>query len=145
MSFPVGADEWTLMVGARDPLVGEFAGLAPWIILGVGLLAAVLAAVVVETQARRSAYAEATVEQRTAELEDTRGFLESLFASGPTAVMRFKGGAGSPEVVYASPNTTRVLGIDMEEILRSGRAEDWVHPDDRAVVAETATRARRRR
>ncbi len=137
VSFPVGADEWTLLVAARGSLVGNFAQWAPWILLGVGLLAAVLAAAAVETQARRGEFAQATVEARTAELEDTRHFLERLFAAGPTAVLRLHAGADDGEVVYVSPNMERVLGIDLEAIIAAGTFEEWVHPDDQALVRET--------
>ncbi|HET7719332.1 MAG TPA: PAS domain-containing protein, partial [Acidimicrobiales bacterium] len=116
VKFPVGADEWTLVVAARGSLVGDFAQWAPWILLGVGLLAAALAAAAVETQTRRGAFAQATVDVRTAELEDTRHFLERLFAAGPTAVLRLDAGAGDGEVAYVSPNVERVLGVDLEEI-----------------------------
>jgi PAS domain S-box-containing protein len=140
--FPVGADEWTLVVAARDSLVGNFAQWAPWILLGVGLLAAALAAAAVETQTRRGAFAQATVDVRTAELEDTRHFLERLFAAGPTAVLRLDAGAeaGAAQVVYVSPNVERVLGVDLEEIIEAGTFEERVHPEDLALVQETGAR-----
>ena len=138
--FPVGADEWTLLVAARGSLVGEFAQWAPLILLGVGLLAAALAAAAVETQTRRGAFAQATVDVRTAELEDTRRFLERLFAAGPTAVLRLNPGDGDGQVAYVSPNVERVLGVDLEEIITAGTFEEWVHPDDLALVRETGAR-----
>ncbi len=140
VAFPVGADDWTIVLAARGSLVGDFAEYAPWILLGVGLLAAALAAAVVETQVRRGEFAQATVDERTAELDNTRQFLESLFASGPTAVVQLDVGEDDGRVVYASPNATRVLGIDLEEVLGSGSFEDLVHPDDRALVAATTAR-----
>jgi PAS domain S-box-containing protein len=140
VKFPVGADEWTLVVAARGSLVGNFAEWAPWILLGVGLLAAALAGAAVETQTRRRAFAQATVEARTAELEDTRHFLERLFAAGPTAVVRLNAGAEDGEVVYVSPNMERVLGIDLEQIIDAGTFEEWVHPEDRSMVQDTTAR-----
>jgi PAS domain S-box-containing protein len=139
--FAVGADEWTLVVAARDSLIGEFAQWAPWILLGVGLLAAALAAAAVEMQTRRRAFADATVEVRTAELEDTRHFLERLFAAGPTAVLRIDAGAGpGDEVAYVSPNMKRVLGMDLEAVIADGTFEEWVHPEDLDLVRQTGVR-----
>ncbi len=140
VSFPVGADEWTLLVAARGSLVGEFAQWAPWILLGVGLLAAALAAAAVETQTRRGTFAQATVAVRTAELEDTRHFLERLFAAGPTAVLRIDAADAADQVVYVSPNMERVLGIDLEEKITTGTFEEWVHPEDLTLVRETGAR-----
>ena len=138
--FQVGADQWTIMIAARGSLVGSFAQTGPWILLGVGLLAAVLAAAAVETQTRRRAFAQATVDARTSELEDTRHFLERLFASGPTAVLRLHMAPDGAQVVYVSPNVVRVLGVELQAILDAGTFEDWVHPDDVALVRETTTR-----
>ena len=67
--FPVGADTWLLVVGARSSLVGSFAQNVPWILLVGGLLTAVLAGTVAETLARRRRYALALVASRTRELE----------------------------------------------------------------------------
>jgi PAS domain S-box-containing protein len=138
--FDVGADTWTVVVAARGSLVGDFATNAPWILLGVGLLAAALAAAAMELQVRRRAFAQATVEVRTAELEETRHFLERLFASGPTAVLRLNVGAKDNPVVYVSPNTVRILGIDLGEIITTGSFEEWVHPDDLDLVRATSAR-----
>jgi PAS domain S-box-containing protein len=140
VSFPVGAEDWTMLVAARGSLVGDFAESAPWILLGVGLLAAALAAAVVQTQVRRGEFAQATVNERTAELDETRRFLESLFAAGPTAVLRLEFSDDDGRVAYASPNLERVLGIDLEAVLETGSFNDVVHPEDRELV--TATNAR---
>ncbi|HEX5266947.1 MAG TPA: histidine kinase dimerization/phospho-acceptor domain-containing protein, partial [Acidimicrobiales bacterium] len=66
----VGTQHWLLVVKNRVPLVGSFAANAPWAVLGGGLLAAVFATVLVETLARRRAYALDLVEERTVELRD---------------------------------------------------------------------------
>jgi len=140
VTFPVGADEWTIVVAARGSLVGDFAENAPWILLGVGLLAAVLAGAVVQTQVRRGEFAQATVDERTAELDDTRHFLERLFASGPTAVMRLEMTGENGRVLYASPNLKRVLGVDLDHVMDSGLFDALVHPDDRDMVQLTNQR-----
>jgi signal transduction histidine kinase/CheY-like chemotaxis protein len=70
----IGADRWLLAVRARSPLVGSLAHDLPWILLGFGLTAAVLVAVIVATLARRRAYALALVARRTEELQ--RAFAE---------------------------------------------------------------------
>jgi signal transduction histidine kinase/ActR/RegA family two-component response regulator len=64
----VGADNWLLVTRAHGPLVGSFTAQAPWGVLGAGLLAAVLTAILVETLARRRSYALALVEERTVAL-----------------------------------------------------------------------------
>jgi signal transduction histidine kinase len=66
---PVGADTWLIVAGSRSPLVGSLASAMPWIILGLGLLAAALMTAVVETLGRRRQYATALVEERTAALQ----------------------------------------------------------------------------
>jgi len=48
-----GAAHWLTQVSPRTPLVGSLAARAAWVSLGVGLLGALLVAVVVETAARR--------------------------------------------------------------------------------------------
>jgi signal transduction histidine kinase/ActR/RegA family two-component response regulator len=67
--LPVGVDTWLLVVGTREPLVGSFALNVPWILLGGGLVTAVLAGTVAETLVRRRQYAFALVTARTRELE----------------------------------------------------------------------------
>jgi PAS domain S-box-containing protein len=91
--FQVGADEWTLAVGAREPLVASFARNVPWILLFGGLITSLLAAAVAETLARRRAFAVEMVTQRTSdlreaneELVDARGFLDSIIENIPNMV-----------------------------------------------------------
>lgn len=69
VTVPVGADRWLLVASAKTPLVGAFATAAPWILLGVGLMMAVLAGGVVQSLARRERFAADLVARRTAELE----------------------------------------------------------------------------
>ncbi len=71
----VGGGRWLLVVKARHPLTGSFATFMPWVLLGLGVLFALLVAVTVEILARRRRYALELVEERTAEL---RGSLEQL-------------------------------------------------------------------
>jgi signal transduction histidine kinase/ActR/RegA family two-component response regulator len=72
MSLSVGADRWTLLLSARRPLVANVSRVAPYVLLGVGLLIAVLAAGVIEVLARRRRFAEDLVEQRTRALRAAR-------------------------------------------------------------------------
>jgi signal transduction histidine kinase len=65
---PVGGTHWLLMAEARTPLGGSFANDVPWIVLGVGLLGALMATGVVLIFQRRRDYAVALVDARTAEL-----------------------------------------------------------------------------
>lgn len=82
---PVGADEWLLVLGAEEPLTGSFEQRLPWFILVVGLGICVLATALVETLARRRAYAEDLVEERTASLEETLRALEDARATAEDA------------------------------------------------------------
>jgi signal transduction histidine kinase len=69
-STKIGAGKpWLLVAKARHPLVGSVATAMPWAILAAGLLTALLAALVVETLARRREYAMSLVRVRTGELE----------------------------------------------------------------------------
>ena len=70
--------KWLLVAKARHALVGSVAEATPWGLLGVGLLAAVLATAVVETLSRRREYAAEVAEQRTRELKQS---LEELAAA----------------------------------------------------------------
>jgi signal transduction histidine kinase len=75
---PVGqGDPWLLVAKARKPLVGSVATWTPWVLLAAGLLAALLAAAIVETMARRREYAMALVKVRTEELQQSLADLAS--------------------------------------------------------------------
>ena len=75
-TVPVGVDRWLVVVGTSRPLVGTFATRVPWILLIGGIVAAVLAAMIVETLGRRRDFALALVEDRTASLRSTVADLE---------------------------------------------------------------------
>jgi signal transduction histidine kinase len=62
---------WLLVTKARKPLVGAVAEATPWGLLGVGLVVALLATLMVETLARRREYAVGLVEVRTEELRES--------------------------------------------------------------------------
>ena len=66
----VGKDTWLIAARSNQPLVGSLTAAAPWAVLAVGLFAAVLVMLLVETLSRRRAYALALVEQRTTDLRD---------------------------------------------------------------------------
>jgi PAS domain S-box-containing protein len=134
--FPVGADQWLMLIGARGPLVGPETQKMPWVFLIGGLAVSVLAASMAEILARRRSYATALVAERTAELQhdlgelgDTRKFLEQLLIAGPVLVWRVT--VPGREVSYVSPNSERLFGVDPEEALVPGYLEGLVHPEDR--------------
>ena len=128
--FPIGADHWLLAVGAREPLVGTFAQRAPWFLLGGGLVAALLAAAVAQTLARRRTYALRMVAERTDELQETQTFLERLLTAGPTLVARSAVSDG--QVTYISPNVERLFGITEGEVFEPGFLQHLIHPEDMA-------------
>lgn len=70
-STTVAGAKWVLVAEARSPLIGSFARLAPYIILGLGVFIAVLVGVTVEIVDRRQRYASALVSERTADLQST--------------------------------------------------------------------------
>ena len=128
--FPVGADQWTLVVKARSSLVGEFPAMAPWILLAAGLLVALLISAVVRTLSRRRQFADVLVQERTRELESTRAFLERLLVSGPAVVLRAELAADDERISYVSPNAERILGLGRADVLEKGSLVPYLHPED---------------
>ena len=146
--FAVGADHWLLAVGARDALIGSFPRMVPWLLLGGGLLTALLTTLLVETLSRRRAYAQGLVAERTRELEETvgelgetRAFLELLLTAGPVVVIRIE--PADRLVTYASPNAERILGVPRDDVLARGGLERRIHPDDAAAFAAAMERLAR--
>jgi len=78
--FRVGADTWLIVAASVQPIVGALAEAMPLIILVIGMLAAALVTVVVETLGRRRDYAAALVEERTASLRTAIADLEQAQA-----------------------------------------------------------------
>jgi diguanylate cyclase (GGDEF)-like protein len=72
----VGSDTWTLVVHADRPLTGPFAALVPWLLLGGGIVAAFLAAGIVQVLVRRRDFALELVAERTSELRESLEDLE---------------------------------------------------------------------
>jgi PAS domain S-box-containing protein len=140
--FPVGSDEWTLVVKARSSLVGQFPAKAPWMLLGAVLLAAVLIAAFVRTLARRREFADALVQERTQELESTRGFLERVLVSGPAVVLRAELSESDGRISYVSPNVSRILGLAPGDVLREGSLVPYLHPDDVELAKATTEHLR---
>jgi PAS domain S-box-containing protein len=131
----LGADRWLLVTGSRHSLAGSFAENARWFLLGGGLLLALLAAGIVETLARRRAYALALVTERTGELEEAlgelreiRAFLERLLTAGPVLVLRLA--APDRRITYVSPNSEPLVGVTEEEALADGFLRSRVHIED---------------
>ncbi|MEA2178331.1 MAG: hypothetical protein QOG77_1628, partial [Solirubrobacteraceae bacterium] len=73
---PIGDRRWLLLTSPREPLVGSFATAVPWIVLGVGLIGAALAAAVIVVLLRRRDYALDLVDERTGELRHSLTALE---------------------------------------------------------------------
>lgn len=78
--FRVGADTWLIVAQSPHPVVGALAEAMPWVILAIGLVAAVLVTAVVETLGRRRDFAAALVEERTASLRTAIADLEEAQA-----------------------------------------------------------------
>jgi PAS domain S-box-containing protein len=100
-------------------------------LLGLGLVTAVLAAATIGVLTRRRAYAERLVAERTAELDETRLFQEYLLTAGPVLVQRIE----MPErrVSYVSPNVERLFEVTQEAALTPGALSTLVHPDDQGA------------
>ena len=79
-SIAVGGRKWLLAASAREPLVGTFANDVPWVILGVGLVIALVSSGVMIVFQRRRDYALALVDVRTAELESSMSELSETQA-----------------------------------------------------------------
>jgi len=135
--FPVGPDQWTVVVKARSQLVGAFPAMAPWILLGAGLLVALLISAIVRTLARRRQFADALVQDRTRELESTRAFLERLLVSGPAVVLRANRAEGNRRITYVSPNVERILGLRRADLVEAGSLVPYLHPDDVTLAEVT--------
>jgi signal transduction histidine kinase/ActR/RegA family two-component response regulator len=80
-----GADRWLLVASANGSLVGSFAPSVPWIILGVGLAGAVLAAATAGSLVRRRRYVLKVVDARTAELQRTHVELDTARSQAEAA------------------------------------------------------------
>lgn len=80
----VGTSNWLLVVQARSPLAGGFAATAPWVILALGILLALLLAGTVEILVRRQRYTNNLVSARTRDLETS---LEDLRAAQEKLVL----------------------------------------------------------
>ena len=75
---PVGQGQpWLLVAKARHSLVGSVATWTPWVLLGAGLIAAVLATGIVEALVRRREFADDLVQERTEELQKSLADLAS--------------------------------------------------------------------
>ncbi|HEV7723102.1 MAG TPA: ATP-binding protein, partial [Iamia sp.] len=77
-SVEVGAEPWLVVVSPKTSLVGGFAENLWWIVLGAGLLAALLVGLLLATILRRTSYARDLVDQRTAELRESLAEQERL-------------------------------------------------------------------
>lgn len=67
----IGASRWTVVANARTPFVTGLASSGPWILLVMGLLIALVVAITIETVQRRQRYAQALVDERTADLNSS--------------------------------------------------------------------------
>jgi signal transduction histidine kinase len=86
----VGTVEWDTVGAAKAPLVGSSAEASPWIVLGVGLVLALLLGVSTELLVRRQRHTAEVVAQREAELLEAQAALvrqERLSAVGEMATV----------------------------------------------------------
>jgi signal transduction histidine kinase len=67
----IGGSEWTLVANARTPFVSGLAASGPLILLILGLFIALMVGLTVETVQRRHLYAQALVDERTADLNES--------------------------------------------------------------------------
>jgi signal transduction histidine kinase/ActR/RegA family two-component response regulator len=72
-----GSETWLLQTSARESLISAQARAVPWIILGGGVLAALLVGGLIDMLSRRRAYALGVVEQRTGDLRRAMTDLET--------------------------------------------------------------------
>jgi signal transduction histidine kinase len=72
----VGADTWLVAIKATNPLIGNFAANAYWLVLAGGLALALVLGALAEALLRRRDYALTLVDERTEELRDSLGKLE---------------------------------------------------------------------
>ncbi len=82
---------------------------------------------------RLNADLERRVAERTEELRQAKGFLETLVAMSPSMIFRIR--MADNVVTYVSPNIERLLGILPEDAI--GIPDFWtsrIHPDDRAPM-----------
>ena len=82
--------DWLVVVAQKTPLAGAYAAATPWIVLAVGLLIAIVLALVVEILARRQRHSDELVATRTAELLEAQKVVvrqERLSAVGELAVV----------------------------------------------------------
>lgn len=75
-TIDVGGEQWLLRTATNSSLAGAQSRAVPWIILGTGLGAAVIAAGVAVILIRRRQFALSLVEERTSELRQTMAELE---------------------------------------------------------------------
>lgn len=78
---PVGDATWLAVVSARGPLTGSLSRDAGWVILGMGLLIALLVGLTIDVIARRRKYLEVQVNLRTAELAQAMADLREAQAA----------------------------------------------------------------
>jgi signal transduction histidine kinase len=67
-TLKVGASTWTLVAAAKSPFVSGLASSGPIVLLVLGLLIALTVVLIIEIVQRRHRYAQALVEERTADL-----------------------------------------------------------------------------
>jgi PAS domain S-box-containing protein len=135
-TFAVGADRWFVSVTARQPLIGSFAEQVPWILLAVGVLATLFAALLVETLVRRRIFALRLVDDRTRTLREREATLGAVFATSPDVIHVLDAAGVATEV---SPAVERILGWDAKRF--AGRPlTELADPEDAAELASAIGR-----
>ncbi len=144
----VGSDRWTLAVSARQHLTGTFAAEVPKLLLGAGLVLALVATAVAHLLVRRRQFALSLVTRRTSELQatlaelaGTRAALDRMLTAGPMLVIRAD--PTHEGATYVSPNIQGLCGLAPGDTAAPGFLTERVHPDDldafRAVLDRIAS------
>lgn len=145
LRFPVGAERWTLVIGAPRSSTSSLADDFPWFVLLGGLLMSLLVGLVMDVLLRRRAYAMSLVQQRThdveaalAELGEATTFSDRLMKALPVLVARVS--LEDERLTYVSPNVERMLAVSHLEALAAGFLDRHVDPED---LPEVKTRLAR--
>ncbi len=139
----VGRGHWLLAAAARGPLVGTFANAVPWVILGVGIVIALLSSGALLVFQRRRDYALALVDVRTSELATSMANLEDaqarlVFQERLAAIGQVAAAVGhelrNPLGVLTNTLYLVRAGLDSDEEQRLGRHIDRAEREVGAAV-----------
>ena len=142
--LPLGGRTWRLLYRPTNGPGSPETSTLPVIVLFSGLVITTLGSAFLASRLRRVELVEQAVDERTAELSESRRQLSSLMHSLPG--MAFRGHyQESFTVLYASEGATSLTGWSPEEFVAGRvRFHDVVHPDDLGPVREATLVALRK-